>query len=143
MPGVRHWFFRFRTRLASGGCLAASVCRHAQWVGMPYRWLVHPPARFPRLGSAHRCRWRFCPLWGSPHLLPGVHRGLLELWLGWGCGRRGCVARRSRRLSGVAFPHGRRPGPASWACGPRDVSQDGDVCRVWARARVGGPGTGR
>ena len=68
MPGVRYWFFRFRTRLASAGCLAASVCRHARWAGMLYCWLVQSPARCP-------CWWRCCcPLWRFPHFLR-VHRG--------------------------------------------------------------------
>ena len=117
--------------MASGRCLAASVCRHARWVGMLYCWLVHSTATFP-------CwLWFFCPLWGSPHFLRGFHGGLLELWLGWRRGRRGCVARRSRRLSGVAFGHGQRPWPASRACGLRGVSRDGGVCRVWV-----GPGWG-
>ena len=137
MPGVRHWCFKFRTRLASGRCLAASVCRLARWVGMLYYWLVHSPARFPRWW------WCFCPLWASPHFSRGVDRGLLAFWLGWRCGRRGCVTRRSCRLSGVAFRHGRRPGPASRACGLRGVSRDGGVCQVGALVRVGGRTTGR
>ena len=67
LPGVRHWFFRFRIRLASGQCLAASVCRTVRWVGMLYCWLVHLPARFPLSGWACRSWWRYCPLWWSPH----------------------------------------------------------------------------
>ena len=145
MLGVRHWFFRFRTTLASGRCLAASVCRHGRWIGMLYCWLVRPPARFPRLWQACRWWWRFCSLRGSPDFFRGVHHGLLVLWRGWLRGRRGFVARRSRRLSGVAFGHGRRPGLSSWACGPRGVSRDGGVSRVGvrARARVRGRTTGR
>ena len=49
MPVLRHWFFRFRTWLASSRCLATSVCRHARWVSMLYCWLVHSPARLPLL----------------------------------------------------------------------------------------------
>ena len=117
--------------------LAASVCRHARWVGMLYCWLVYSPARFLRMGWARRWGWCFCPLWGTPHFLPGVHRGLLALWLGWRCGRRGCVARRLRRLSGMAFRHRRRPGPVP---GPaeRGASAGTSVC-----AGSGpGPGSG-
>ena len=88
---------------------------------MLYCWLVDTLARFPHW------RWRSCPLWGYLHVLR-ARRGLLALWLGWRCGRRGCIVRRSRRLSGVVLRHGRRPGSASRACRPCGVSQDGGVC---------------
>ena len=63
--------------------------------------------------------------------------------LGWRCGRRGCIVRRLRRLSGVAFRHGRRPGSASRACGLLGVSRDGGACRVWAGVRAEGRAPGR
>ena len=107
MLGVRHWFFRFRTRLPSVRCLAASACRHAR-SGRLVFWLVRSPASFPCLGCSPgweitRWRWRFCPLWESHDVLCGVHCGLLALWLGGQCGGRGCIACRLHNLSGVAF----------------------------------------
>ena len=45
MLGVRHWFVRSRTRLASVWCLVASACRYFRWAGTLAFWLVRPPAR--------------------------------------------------------------------------------------------------
>ena len=125
MPVARHRFFRFRTRLASGRRLAASLCPPAWWVGMLYCWLVHSPARFP-------CwLWCFRPLWRSPHFLCGVHCGLLALWLGWRRRRCGCVAR--RHAASQAWPSdtgggpGRLPGPADRGASARTVVCAGSV----------------
>ena len=103
---------------------------------MLYCWLVQSPARFPHWW------WCCCLLWGSLHVLR-AHCELLAVWLDWWCGRRGCIVRCSRRLSGVAFRHGRRPGLASRVRGPRGVRQDGGACRVWTWVWVGGWATGR
>ena len=84
---------------------------------------------------------------GAPDFLCGVHRGLLALWLGWRSGRRGCVARRSRRLSGVAFRYGasartvvRAGSGLGSVLGAGEPGDDGSVGRTagpagWARFR--------
>ena len=49
---LRHWFFRLRSRLASGRCLAASVCPMPSG---PARWftgLSAPPPGFPVWGRS-------------------------------------------------------------------------------------------
>ena len=43
MLGVRHWFVRSCTRLASVRCLVVSACRHVRWPGTLVFLLVCPP----------------------------------------------------------------------------------------------------
>ena len=118
MLGVGHRFARSRTRLASVRCLVASACPHVCRAGTLVLWLVRPSVRHLRLGSSpgghvRRWQWRLCPPRGSPRYFRGFHRGLLALWLGGRCGRRGCAARRLRHLSGLALWHECRPRLAS------------------------------
>ena len=139
MPGVRHWFFRFRTRLASGGCLAASVCRHARWVGMLYCWLLRPLLGFPLWGGpaagggvSARCR-------GPP--ISSVASTVGSLRCGW-VGVAGCVvASPVSRAGSLAWPSdtggtpGRLPGPAD-----RGVSAGTVACA--GSGSEAGPGLG-
>ena len=128
--GVWSWSLRFRARLVSGQCLAASVCRYVRWVGTLHCRPVCSPAKVP-----HWC-WHWCPLRGLPHFFR-AHRRLLALRLGWQCRPFGFIICRSRCPSGVALRHGRRLGSAFRVRGLWGARRGGGACRVRAGAEPG------